>query len=277
MARRALIIGVTGQDGAYLARLLLDRGYEVHGTSRDSVALQHLGFAIGCSFPRYRRSTFDLSPARSSGWSRTRSTTFPASLQSRCRSNSWPRRSKASLWARSICWRCCASPAPGRGSRSVSAIPGPVQPTRRRHSVRRARTAWPRRRPFRSSLTTARRTDCSRARVLFNHESPLRPPRFVTRKITAAAMRIGGGSGERLALGDLSIRRDWGWAPDYVEAMWRMLQLQSPDEFVIASGISHSLEDFVSAAFAGARPRLARARRLRRFAAAAERHCLLAR
>src|SRR5947208_7990470 len=60
--------------------------------------------------------------------------------------------------------------------------------------------------------------------LLFNHESPLRPTRFVTRKITAAAAKIAAGSGARLALGNLSIRRDWGWAPDYVEAMWRMLQ-----------------------------------------------------
>src|SRR5262249_20405749 len=84
---------------------------------------------------------------------------------------------------------------------------------------------------------------------LFNHESPLRPLRFVTRKITAAAVRIAAGSGERLALGDLQVRRDWGWAPDYVEAMWRMLQQNRPDDFVIASGVSHTLEEFVATAF----------------------------
>src|SRR6202171_5731968 len=88
--------------------------------------------------------------------------------------------------------------------------------------------------------------------ILFNHESPLRPARFVTRKITAAASRIEQGSGERLALGDLSIRRDWGWAPDYVEAMWAMLQCKAADDFVIASGVSRSLEDFVAAAFSQA-------------------------
>src|SRR6516165_6910921 len=74
--------------------------------------------------------------------------------------------------------------------------------------------------------------------LLFNHESPLRSDHFVTRKITAAAARIGAGSRERLALGNLSIRRDWGWAPDYVEAMWRMLQRDQPDDFVVASGVA---------------------------------------
>src|SRR5213079_3336902 len=77
--------------------------------------------------------------------------------------------------------------------------------------------------------------------ILFNHESPLRPSRFVTRKITAAAASIGAGSRGRLALGNLAIRRDWGWAPEYVEAMWRMLQCDQPDDFVVASGVAHSL------------------------------------
>jgi GDPmannose 4,6-dehydratase len=85
--------------------------------------------------------------------------------------------------------------------------------------------------------------------ILFNHESPLRPSRFVTGKITAAAASIGAGSRERLALGNLAIRRDWGWAPEYVEAMWRMLQCDQPDDFVVASGVAHSLEEFVATAF----------------------------
>jgi GDPmannose 4,6-dehydratase len=86
--------------------------------------------------------------------------------------------------------------------------------------------------------------------ILFNHESPLRPERFVTRKIVAAACRIAAGSEEKLHLGNISIRRDWGWAPEYVEAMWLMLQQDRLDDFVIATGESHSLEDFVREAFA---------------------------
>ena len=85
--------------------------------------------------------------------------------------------------------------------------------------------------------------------ILFNHESFLRPERFVTRKIVSAACHIAAGSNEILHLGDISIKRDWGWAPDYVEAMWLMLQQDVADDFVIATGESHSLSDFVSRAF----------------------------
>lgn len=85
--------------------------------------------------------------------------------------------------------------------------------------------------------------------ILFNHESPLRPRRFVTQKIIQGAKRIAAGADERLVLGRLDIRRDWGWAPEYVEAMWRMLQLDTPEDLVIATGRMHSLEDFVAQAF----------------------------
>jgi GDPmannose 4,6-dehydratase len=86
--------------------------------------------------------------------------------------------------------------------------------------------------------------------ILFNHESPLRPARFVTRKIIATACRIAAGSAERLSLGRLDIARDWGWSPDFVEAMWRMLQQDAPDDYVVATGKSHTLESFVATAFA---------------------------
>ena len=85
--------------------------------------------------------------------------------------------------------------------------------------------------------------------ILFNHESPLRPERFVTRKIVAMACRIARGQRLRLSLGNLQIRRDWGWAPEYVDAMWRMLQRSAGGDFVIATGQSHSLAEFADAAF----------------------------
>jgi GDPmannose 4,6-dehydratase len=86
--------------------------------------------------------------------------------------------------------------------------------------------------------------------ILFNHESPLRPTRFVTQKVVGAACRIAAGSGERLRLGDLSVMRDWGWAPEYVDAMHRMLQRDVAEDYVIATGESHTLEEFVAATFA---------------------------
>jgi GDPmannose 4,6-dehydratase len=84
---------------------------------------------------------------------------------------------------------------------------------------------------------------------LFNHESPLRPERFVTQKIIRAATRIANGSNERLELGNIEIYRDWGWAPDYVEAMWLMLQQHKAEDYVIATGETYSLEQFVSKVF----------------------------
>ncbi|MCB0969677.1 MAG: GDP-mannose 4,6-dehydratase, partial [Ilumatobacter sp.] len=86
--------------------------------------------------------------------------------------------------------------------------------------------------------------------INFNHESPLRHARFVTRKIVAAACRIADGSGERLKLGNIDVARDWGWAPEYVEAMWRMLQHERAEDFIVATGQTRKLEDFVAGAFA---------------------------
>mgnify|MGYP006164470597 FL=1 len=86
--------------------------------------------------------------------------------------------------------------------------------------------------------------------ILFNHESPLRPTRFVTQKIISSALRIANGSSEKLELGRLDISRDWGWAPEYVEAMWTMLQQDQPEDYIIATGTSHSLQEFVATTFA---------------------------
>ena len=86
--------------------------------------------------------------------------------------------------------------------------------------------------------------------ILYNHESPLREPHFVTRKITAGVAAIAQGRADRLELGTLEVARDWGWAPDYVRAMWLMLQHDVPGDYVVASGRSRTLRDFLSAAFA---------------------------
>ncbi len=85
--------------------------------------------------------------------------------------------------------------------------------------------------------------------ILFNHESPLRPERFVTQKIVRAACRIAAGQQEKLKLGNLAVQRDWGWAPEYVEAMRRMLEQDRADDYVIATGETSRLEDFVAEAF----------------------------
>lgn len=86
--------------------------------------------------------------------------------------------------------------------------------------------------------------------ILYNHESPRRPPNFVTRKITQAAVSIADGEQDTLSLGTLDTRRDWGWAPDYVKALQLSLQAEAADDYVIATGVTHSIADFVEAAFA---------------------------
>jgi GDPmannose 4,6-dehydratase len=86
--------------------------------------------------------------------------------------------------------------------------------------------------------------------ILYNHESPRRPPHFVTRKITAAAARIAAGSEEQLQLGNLDARRDWGFAGDYVRALWLMAQRDAPSDYVVATGVSRSVREFVEVAFA---------------------------
>jgi GDPmannose 4,6-dehydratase len=88
--------------------------------------------------------------------------------------------------------------------------------------------------------------------ILYNHESPRRPPQFVTRKITRAAALIALGRQDSLELGSLDVRRDWGWAPDYVDAMVRAIRYPHPHDFIIATGESHSVADFVEAAFSHA-------------------------
>jgi len=85
--------------------------------------------------------------------------------------------------------------------------------------------------------------------ILFNHESPLRPPNFVTRKITKGVAEIASGLSKQLVLGNIKISRDWGWAPDYVNGMISILEHDSPSDFILASGVSHSLEDFIKTAF----------------------------
>ena len=94
--------------------------------------------------------------------------------------------------------------------------------------------------------------------ILFNHESPRRGETFVTRKITRAVARIKHGVQQKLFLGNLEARRDWGYAPDYVRAMWMMLQQEKPDDFVIGTGEAHSVREFVELALRDCRPGLAR-------------------
>jgi GDPmannose 4,6-dehydratase len=256
----ALIAGITGQDGAYLARFLLGKGYVVHGTSRDA-ALARLDGLIALGICD-KVALHSMSPADSRSVAQVIEGVGPDEIYN--------------LAGQSSVSLPFTQPAETLAGIAVGTLNMLETLRRLRRQVR-----FYKRRFFRMlwryRSTGGERTDAFRPKspygvakaaaislvtnyresyglfacsgLLFNHESPLRPSRFVTRKITAAAARIGPGSRERLALGNLSIRRDWGWAPDYVEAMWKMLQCDQPNDFVVASGVANSLEEFAATAF----------------------------
>ena len=258
---KALISGVGGQDGAYLARFLLQKGYEVWGTSRDAQVatfanLETLGIKRAVTLrsmaPKDFRSIvtvlYDCEPDEiyflSSQSSVGLSFEQPAeTLESIClgilnlmEAIRLQRRPTRLYHAGSS--ECFGSAAAGPANERTPFAP------RSPYAVAKASAHW---------LVENYREAYSLYAcngILFNHESPLRPHRFVTRKIAAAAARIAKGADERLVLGRLDIIRDWGWAPEYVEAMWKMLQQPAPRDYVIATGESHSLEEFVARAFA---------------------------
>jgi GDPmannose 4,6-dehydratase len=258
--RVALIIGGTGQDGAYLARFLLDKGYRVAVTSRDAALARLDGFdALGI---RELITMHSMSPVDYHSVAQVIEAVAPREIynlagpSSVALSFSQPAETLESIvlgtlnllevlrhvGAQVRFYNAGSSESFGdTGARGADecTIARPKSP----YGVAKAAA---------TSLVASYRESYglfASSGLLFNHESPLRPNRFVTRKVTQAAARIARGSVERLALGNLAIRRDWGWAPDFVEAMWKMLQREEPDDFVIASGVAHSLEEFVAAAF----------------------------
>jgi GDPmannose 4,6-dehydratase len=258
--RVALIAGITGQDGPYLARLLLSKGYVVHGTSRDAALARRdslIALGIGdkvtlhsmspADFQSVAHVIEDLAPDEiynlSGQSSVSLSFTQPAETLTGIALGTLNmletlRRLAGKVRFYNAGSSECFGDTERQGANEQTAF-RPKSP----YGVAKAAAI--------SLVANYRESHglfaCSG--ILFNHESPLRPSRFVTRKITAAAANIGAGSRERLALGNLAIRRDWGWAPEYVEAMWRMLQCDQPDDFVVASGVAHSLEEFVATAF----------------------------
>jgi GDPmannose 4,6-dehydratase len=263
MARRSLIVGVTGQDGPYLARLLVRRGDVVHGTSRDADLARLSGLAalgirhdvqLHSMSPVDFRSVlqtiervkpddiYNLSGQSSVGLSFTQpAETIESNISATLNILEAIRVQGGGVRF----YNAGSSEAFGDTGRAAADENTAFRP-KSPYGVAKAASV--------SLVSTYREAyglfACSG--LLFNHESPLRPERFVTRKITAAAARIANGSKERLRLGNLQLVRDFGWAPDYVAAMAAMLQRSTPSDYVIASNEAHSLEDFVAAAFAEA-------------------------
>jgi GDPmannose 4,6-dehydratase len=259
--KKALICGISGQDGAYLAQLLLNQGYIVCGTSRDaqissfrnlvelgirdqvkleSMALNDFRSVLQVLTKIQPDEIYNLAGQSSVGLSFEQPvetlesiTTGTLNLLEAIRF----------LEAPIKFYNAGSSECFGDTGKTAADETTPFRP-RSPYAVAKAAAFW--------EVANYREAyglfACSG--ILFNHESPLRPERFVTQKIVAAACRIAKGSNEKLYLGNTQIQRDWGWAPEYVEAMYLMLQQEEPDDYVIATGESCSLEDFVAAAFA---------------------------
>jgi GDPmannose 4,6-dehydratase len=258
---RALICGVSGQDGAYLADLLLNKGYTCIGTSRDAQtssfsSLVKLGIRdkVQCesmathdfrSVLHLLRKVepdeiYNLSGQSSVGLSfgqpvETLDSIIEGTLNilESIRFLGKPMRFYNAGSGE------CYGDTVGSGAVEDTAF-RPRSP----YAVAKSTAFW-----LVANYREAYGLHASTG-ILFNHESPIRPARFVTRKIVSTAARIALGSKEKLELGSLNIRRDWGWAPEYVEAMWKMLQRELADDFIIATGVSNSLEDFVRLTFA---------------------------
>lgn len=259
--KTALICGISGQDGSYLAQLLLSKGYVVWGSSRD---VQGSGFAnlrtlgvlqqvkLLSMVPEDFRSVFMAIKQ-----SAPDEVYYLAGQSSVGLSFEQPAETIQSVVIGTLnmleacrmadkkirLYHAGSSECFGDTQGSPADEMTPFHP-RSPYAVAKASAFWlvdNYREAYNLYACTG---------ILFNHESPLRPSRFVTQKIVAAAKRIAAGSREKLTLGRLDIARDWGWAPEYVDAMWRMLQQEVPEDFVIATGESFLLQEFVEQVFA---------------------------
>lgn len=254
----AFVTGVTGQTGSYLAENLIGRGWQVHGLSRDGDRPAELA-QLGVEF-----HTGDLTDAASlapivtdvapdaiinlaalssvaASWKQPRVTAELNGLavavlldaakelqERRGAPVSFVQASSAEIFGD-------ATTSPQNESTPIA----PVNPYGASKAYGHLLVGVYRRVGLRASSV-----------ILYNHESPRRPEQFVTRKITAGAARIKAGLQDKLVLGDLTVKRDWGWAPDYADAIARVATGEQPGDYVVATGVSHTIEDFVAAAFA---------------------------
>ena len=259
-AKKALIIGITGQDGAYLAKYLLDKGYEVTGSSRDVMAssfanLQTLGIRdkvklVSVSINDFRSvfnaiQSFDPDEIYNLAGQTSVGLSFdqPVEAIESIAIGTLNILEVIRLQNKSIRFYNAGSSECFGDTGNIPANEHTPFAPRSPSAVAKSTAKW----LINSSRESYGLYACTG--ILFNHESPLRPERFVTQKIIAGAAKIKAGQLSKLQLGNLEISRDWGWAPEYVQAMWLMMQLDKPDDFVIATGRQESLKYFVAKAF----------------------------
>jgi GDPmannose 4,6-dehydratase len=265
VAPTALISGVTGQDGSYLAELLLAKGYEVHGLIRRSSTfsterIEHLYHDPHEPGPRLSLHYSDLTDSSSL-----------VTWLNRIKPDEVYNLGAQSHVAVSFEMPEFTADSAGMGTlRLLEAIRHADWPVRFyqagssemfgkvQETPQNERTPFYPRSPYGVSKLFAHWMTVQYREaygifacngILFNHESPRRGATFVTRKITRAVAEIVAGRQEKVYLGNLDARRDWGYAPEYVEAMWLMLQQPAPDDYVIATGEMHTVREFATAAF----------------------------
>lgn len=264
---KALITGVTGQDGSYLAELLLQKGYEVHGIKRRSSSFNtgrvdgiyadlhekrnrfYLHFADLADSSSLSRLLYDIQPDE----------VYNLAAQSHVRVSFDIPEYTSDITATGALRLLESIRQTGIKARfyqaSSSEMYGSTAPPQSETTVFHPRSPYACAKLFAHSITVNFRESYNMfavSGILFNHESPRRGETFVTRKIAYAVAHIKFGLQKKLYLGNLDAKRDWGYAPEYVEAMWRMLQHENPEDFVIGTGETHSVQEFVELAFAHA-------------------------
>ena len=259
-SKRALICGVSGQDGAYLARLLLAKGYSVTGTSRDAMAaslsnlnalgihdqvdmvsmtISDLGSVLSAVKTVAPDEIYNMAAQSSVGLSfhepvETMQSIAMGTLHLLEAIRFIDRPIRLYSAGTSECFGDAGSVPATEITAFNPQSPYAIAKVAAHHFVANYRNAY-------------KLYACTG--ILFNHESPLRPERYVTKKIIKAACKIANGSTDKLHLGNVSIARDWGSTEEYVEAMWLMLQQPQPDDYVIATGETNTLQDFLAAVF----------------------------
>lgn len=262
--KKALITGCTGQDGSYLTEFLLEKGYSVHGLKRrassfNTERVDHIFRDFHESDNRFFLHYADLTD--SSSLSALLHEIGPDEVynlgaQSHVKVSFEIPEFTANVVAAGTLRLLEAIHLTGIQARfyqaSSSEMFGSAPPPQSEQTVFHPRSPYACAKVFGHNITVNYRESYgihASSGILFNHESPRRGETFVTRKITRAIARIKHGVQQKLFLGNLDARRDWGYAPDYVRAMWTMLQQDSPDDYVIGTGEAHTVREFVELAF----------------------------
>lgn len=265
MPQTALITGITGQDGSYLTELLLEKGYFVHGLVRRQSAIDRRRIDHLYTDPKNHESRLQLHYAELTDISRIRrlideikpdefyhlAGQSHVGISFEIPETTCELTAMASLRLLELL-RDCDRPPRLLHMSSSEVFGRPKQSPQNENTPFRPVSPYGVAKAFASDMVRVYRSSYKLFAVnaiCYNHESPRRGDSFITRKTSKAAARIREGYQDQLIVGDLSARRDWGYAKDYVEAMWLMLQQEQPDDYILATGKTHSVQDFLERAF----------------------------